>query len=268
MSNVQRLLSCKGDRGPPAVAAVLLAAAFALMLPGQAWATSVFYYGVGSSNTGDDAWNAAVGSFTAFNFDAIPAGTNLSSLTAGSVTVGLGLAGNGTAGTVEVYHSTAFAGAGGVSDTVYDGAILNRSAAKSYPRMTFTFSSPVKGFGAWVFDNNAASRESFELVVTDASGTVTSLVLESHPSPEADLNHSVEGFLGAISNTGITSAYIVMLDRDTLVEPTNRYFEVDNVKVGPALQAQSDPIPEPLTAAGMVLGIGGLVTYVRKRRAA
>jgi hypothetical protein len=209
-----------------------------------------------TSSTLDTAWQAAVGGFTEFNFDAFANGSTVSALTAGSLGISIGLQSPGNASGAEIFFG-AYAGGGGILGTVSGGALLNRNAGSQYGEMTFGFSSPVQGFGAWIFDNNLSTPESFQLSVTEADTAVTtSAILESGNG----LPHFVEGFIGVTSLLGITDVSIQLLDGTTGNRVNNRFFEVDHVQVATA-------IAEPGTLALFGLGLAGL-GFARRRKAA
>jgi hypothetical protein len=61
------------------------------------------------------------------------------------------------------------------------------------------------------------------------------------------------------------------LDADIAAWQTTHETWVFTVRTGDALYSVTDvrePVPEPVTMAGLMLGLGGLVGYIRKRRAA
>jgi len=203
-----------------------------------------------TSSTLDVPWQTAVGNFTEFDLDGFPKPTDLDTLTAGTVTIDVGLGGlGGPASTAEIFWGSY----GGVYGTVDGGALLNRDAfGGPHNEITFSFSEPVVGFGAWVFDNAASSMESFEMTVTEVGGTTfTSLVLESWNG----YPHFVEGWLAATSSVGITDVSFRVIDGSG--DPVMSYFEIDHLQVS--------LIPAPGAILLGSIGVG-LVGWLRRRR--
>lgn len=204
------------------------------------------------SSTLDVPWQTAVGNnFIEFDLDGFANNADVDKLFAGPLTIDVGLGGlGGAAGTAEIFKG-AYGGGGGAYGTVFGGAFLNRDASNViHSEITFDFSSPVQGAGMWVFDNAASSKESFELIATDADGTVTSSVLESGNG----LPHFVEGWLGATSDKGLTSLSIRVVN-EVSQAPVAVAFEIDHFQIVPA--------PGALVLGALGLG---LVGWVKKRR--
>lgn len=213
----------------------------------------------GSSSTNDLAWQAAVGSFSERDFDAGPAGWFQLSVGDSYVTVGTTLGGlGGESGNPEIFAGGWGGPANGsVYGTVYGNALLNRDQAGAiHSDMVFTFSQPVAGVGAWLYDDGSATAESMILQITEVGNVVTnSLLLESGNGP----GHFVEGFLGATSSVGITEARFIVVDAQG--NPVQRVFELDHLQWG-------RPVPAvPAPGAVLLGGIGvSLVGYLRRRR--
>lgn len=148
------------------------------------------------SSTLDVPWQAAVGnSFMEFDLDGYDNAFNLDQISQGGLTINVGLGGlNGAATTADIFAGGWGEGANGsFYGTVYNNGLLNRDAADSaHGDITFAFSTPVRGFGVWVFDNTEGSAESFQMTVKEVGGGVwNSSILESGNGTL----HYVEGWL-------------------------------------------------------------------------
>jgi len=204
----------------------------------------------------DVAWQTAVGTFYEQDLESYASATDVDVFTIGSITIDVGLGGSGgTAPTAEIFAG-GWGGAsqGSVVGTVYGKALLNRdSSGVAYDEITFQFSTPAAGVGAWLYDNNGASAESFEMVVTEVGGaTFTSPTLESGNGT----GHHVEGWLGATSTTGIESVSYRMLDT-AAGDPASVYFEMDHLQYSPV------PVPGAILLGMIGLSLAGV--KLRKR---
>ncbi|HOA75980.1 MAG TPA: PEP-CTERM sorting domain-containing protein [Phycisphaerae bacterium] len=214
--------------------------------------------------TRDLPFQAAVGAFTEFDF--IQYGHEYvmepSNLYAGSVQVRpnlLDVNGNNAADLavngnrlIETYPVIVPAVPGIVEGSPNGGAaLLNRTFAGSGDAVgaavEFTFSQPVRGFGTWIMDDIIEPSQ-FVLEVTEAGGAIfTSAAMESGNGT----NLAIEGFLGVVSDVGITRVVVWQQKLDGT--PSNAdFFYLDHVQVG-------DVVPEPATALLLILGMAGLV---------
>lgn len=216
----------------------------------QANALPTFYVHSGINPNLDLTWQSAVGSFVEDDLDAFPNGTIVCSLVMGGVTVIPSIPADPTGG-AEIYWGD-YLGGGGQYGTVANGALLTRSKAGMIDIvMDFFFSTPVLGFGLWVFDDGVRTTDSFQMT---ANG-FTSGVLDANPGVKA---HTVEGFLGVVDPAGLTKVTI------SNVNTSGWVFEADHLQLAPL---GTQPIPEPSTLL-LVAGLAGLVGFNwRKRKA-
>lgn len=201
------------------------------------------------------AWQTAVGYFVEQDLDSCSNGFDLDAITIGSISIDVGLGGlGGPASTAEIFNgSWGGTSNGSVYGIVYGRALLNRdSSGATHSEITFQFSTPAVGVGAWVYDNCGSTSESFQMIVTEVGGsTFTSTRLESGNG----VGHFVEGWLGATSPLGIGSVSYRVIDTAT-GDPVARSFEMDHL--------QYSPVPVP---GAVLLGILGLsVAGVKLRK--
>ena len=204
----------------------------------------------GSSSTLDLDWQSAVGgTFAEEDFENYSNG-KIDGVTMAGILVDIS---TGTGSKGEIFKgSWGGAANGSFSGTVYGMALLNRDENNVIKGdLTFSFSTPIAGFGAWVYDNAQSSAQSFQMVVTEVGGgSFTSDVLESgNGNP-----HFVEGWLAATSGLGITDVSYRVLDSTTST-PVDIAFELDHIQLAPV------PVP-----GALLLGVLGLAAVGLKLR--
>ena len=187
--------------------AALAVTLFVLALPAPA---QTFFLSPGADPAGDGPWQAAVGSFTEFDFDSVTSG-RVDTLMAGGLTVDVGL--QGTTGVIESAVRTFVSSSNfTVPGAVYQIALVNAAPPNSIAfrsQMTFDFSQPVVGFGAWVYDDSEGVRESCRMIATDVHGNeYTSDALEAGNG----FTHAIEGFIGV----GVTDGHRSRCNREPL----------------------------------------------------
>ena len=114
----------------------------------------------------DVPWQTAVGTFYEQDLESYASGADVDFFTIGSITIDVGLGGSGgTASTAEIFAGGwGTASQGSIPGTVFGKALLNRDASgAAHDEITFAFSTPAAGVGAWLYDNNTRSAESWLL---------------------------------------------------------------------------------------------------------
>ena len=191
--------------------------------------------------------------FAEINFLAFTHGQIVPSFSLGGVTVSVSLPNIGEApATIFVGGYTA---AGGQHGTVHDRALVTCARLPCFTdgifdnAITFSFSVPVFGFGAWIFDDGDDSVDSFAMM---ANGS-TSATLDANPGSSS---HTVEGFLGVTDTVGISQLTIFNTNADGHV------FELDHIQLSTDLPSE---IPAPPVAWLTGLGLAGLA-FARRRK--
>lgn len=193
-------------------------------------AAPLFFVSPGPSPDNDLAWQAAVsGLYSEEDFESYPPGQPLTNFSVGGATVSTTLPDQPGVAT-DVYLG-GFGIGGGTDGTVFGKALLNgRNAGIVVDNeIVFAFSTPVRGFGLWLFDDFGGGDTAFTLSVNGVESGALNFT-----------SQGVEGFLGVVDDDGISSVTL----RDT---NSALFFEMDHVQVS--------PIPEPSSMVLMLLGV-------------
>ena len=228
------------------------AAAF-LVAPRLAEGAVTFFASPGGTNTnGDLAFQTALGTpFTEFDFEQFVSEQQISTLNASGVSIEIrSLNPDGTvassSGTIFDVTTWGTEPPEGVPGTIWKNVLTGSK------RLEFVFSPPVKGFGAWLFDDGDATQDEFSMTVVEAGGTTsTSEFLDAGNG----YNYKVEGFLGAVSSVGIGR---VILNGQEVGGGTNgAAVEVDHVQVGafPPLTIALHPCLTIRGSVGEIVGV-------------
>lgn len=186
-----------------------------------------FFLAPGSDPSGDLAYQSEL-AVTPFE-EAVAGGLpSIDGFAAGPVLADVNLLaedGSLASGVLDTFASTEFVYPG----VVFENTVLNRAVGSAQSRIEIVFSQPVTGFGVWIFDDNDACTQSFELLVQDVDGDLfTSMPLDNG----LGAGHAVEGFLGAVHWKGISRVEVRQLG-STGCAGTPAYFELDHLQVGP-----------------------------------
>ena len=210
------------------------------------------------SLTNDLGWQAAVGMFSEIDFTSFADGETVSSFTVGGVTVTPTLPNVG-GGASPLAFAGQFAAAGGQYGTVFDRTLYTCSTSDCFIRdtrdheITFTFSEPVFGFGAWISDDLLFQPDSFAMRANGA----TSGVVDANPGENPWI---IDGFLGVVDPEGISSLTIFNTGPSSL---TFRLFEVDHIQVSTNFPSE---VPAPATTWLLVMGLSVLGAARARRR--
>ena len=211
-----------------------ITAATLFSLSAASFAAPMFYLSPGTDPNGDLAWQGDAGSFSEQNFESgFSQGQELDTFNVGSHILDVSLPNAGSE-FVRIFQSPAYAGAGGVNGTVFNFATGSFNNTQGDNELLIEFAAPVFGFGVWLFDDGSSTADSITMTVNG----LTSAVLDSAPG---STSHAVEGFLGVIDNTGISSV---------LITGTSS-FEADSFQVSNTSLA----VPSPTGLALMLLAL-------------
>lgn len=193
------------------------------------------------------------------DFEGYSHGNVLNTIPIGGLTVDL--KGRSADGSTVQESLRVFKGSYGVPNqkpgTVNGNALLPGNTSP-LAQLELHFPIPVSGLGLWVFDNAASQVNKFRMGVWE-----TGAVAYSYSGFIDDISgstaHTVEGFLGAVSATGIDKVVVqnYTYSPDAL---TDTYFEIDHV--------QQAVIPEPGSAIvwGLFAFLGFGLGWWRRRR--
>jgi hypothetical protein len=107
------------------------------------------------------------------------------------------------------------------------------------------FDPPVYGVGTWSFDDGWAAENGLSLTVVEVDGTITTApMLDSGNG----YTHRIEGFTGAVSDIGITTAYFDNVDLGGGPPPTCCLI-IDHLQIASAATPSDDD------ADGVVWGV-------------
>ena len=161
----------------------------------------------------DIEWQTAVGSFAEIDFLDFANGSPAPEFRVGNVTVTVSVPIPGWGGTI---FAGGYVGGGGQYGTVFDNALV------AYTAITFSFSTPVLGFGTWIFDDGSCCADSYAMT---ANG-MTSDTLDSNPGLSG---HIVEGFIGVKDTAGISQVTVFNTNQGGV-------FELDHIQIAERLQ--------------------------------
>lgn len=192
------------------------------------------------------AWQAAVGVFGFENFDALPGGTNITTLAA--LGIALDPLNDGSQPTVQPYSFTGGVVQSGPNNILNDSdnTLPGRGPITVRPILATDF---IFGFGLW----NVGGDDTLRLTFYDSSNIIITSVISAISS----------GFFGIVDDTGARYAVIDFVGgngyapTDDWQAATRATFEPPQVPIPAAL---------PLLAAG--LGAMGYLGSRRKRKAA
>ncbi len=85
----------------------------------------------------------------------------------------------------------------------------------------------LRGFGTWIFDDGGVLDSAYFVQVTETDGSVWEVILENE-NPLNVYRHEIEGFIGVLSDVGISQITITSIDPVT-GEAHPDGFEIDHV---------------------------------------
>ncbi len=229
-------------------------------LTGTANATPTFYLSPGTNPNNDISFQSSVSGldFHEEDFNKYKSGQIISDITLGNVNIDISLPSSGLS-YGECFRGGYSGTKGGVYGTVSGGALMNSNRVTGNNNISesvmFTFDGDrVKGFGIWVFDDTAATIDSFRMIVEGLDGqTWTSGILDANPGTTA---HQVEGFIGVTLDAGIKNISIMHIGNKAEI------FELDH------LQIASSPAVIPAPSALLLVSLGvSTIGFLRRKRA-
>ena len=121
-------------------------------------------------------------------------------------------------------------------ETIWGGVLLNGGTSlygnPDYrsPQLVFDFSEPVKGFGTWIFDDMQCCNFQFVMYVEEEGGAISESTSIDNGMGQG--GYEVDGFIGAISDVGITQAVVEIQNLDGNWA-LGSFFELDHVQIAP-----------------------------------
>ncbi len=123
-----------------------------------------------------------------------------------------------------------------------EGRIHNRTmVAATSLTLTPPATHDLLAFGAWIFDDGSLQDSGYLFEVTETDGGVWQVILENE-IPPTGYGHEIEGFVGVVSNVGISQIVIMAIDPAT-GELLPDIMEIDHVKavtVAAAIEEEDD----------------------------
>lgn len=199
-----------------------------------------FYLSTGSDSSGDLSFRNSLQDFVIAECDLNQIGVAVSvpSLAIGNLTIDISLLNDD--GTVSpVIASTFASGILNFPGVMHFVTLVNQEwqGLVSPAQMRLDFSTPVRAFGTWIFDDENDANHQFVMHVTLVGGqTFTSPILD-----EGSIGWVVEGFLGVVATTGIESVIVESQDPDGSLSMDP--FELDHMQVAPAASSYCSAVP-------------------------
>ena len=217
--------------------AVTLCSSLALLSMTPPVAASVtFHMGVGPDATADLTFQSALGGacHDEFDLEQYVMGDAVTSLAGQDVVADITLENaDGTPGSTPPRAFVA-PWAFGFPGEVFNSAVLNgetplmgpQFGAVAAPRIVFSFSKPVRGFGGFLWDDASCCKQVFVLRAEEVGGQVT----VSPPLDKQSPGGFIAGFLGAVSDVGIVKVVVEAQTANGQLSP--HFFEMDHLQIG------------------------------------